>query len=391
MRINKSIITSFNLFATNPLVWTYSTSTISITQSTTTTDGYLSSTDWNTFNNKQNAGNYITELTGEVTASGPGSASATLLNSAVTGKLLTGLNLVGGGTISATDTILQAFGKTQNQISALVGGVMYQGVWNASTNTPTIVSSTGSKGDYYVVNVAGSTNIDGITDWKVGDWIIFNGTTWDKVDNTDAVSSVNGFTGAVSLTTANIPEVTNLYYTDARTRAALSFVAGSGAYNSTTGVITIPTNTNQLTNGANYITLTSLSAGTGISYNNTTGVIASTITQYTDALARLAISETVTGLDYNNTTGVFSTTSGYGIPTTASQTNWDTAYTNRITLLTTTGSSGVATLISNTLNIPNYTLSGLGGVPTTRTITINDVTFDLSANRTWSVGDYGTW
>ncbi len=37
--------------------------------------------------------------------------------------------------------------------------------------------------------------------------------------------------------------------------------------------------TNQLTNGANYITLASLSAGAGISYNNTTGVIASTITQ----------------------------------------------------------------------------------------------------------------
>jgi hypothetical protein len=36
--------------------------------------------------------------------------------------------------------------------------------------------------------------------------------------------------------------------------AALSFVAGSGAYNNTTGVITIPTNNNQLTNGAGYIT-----------------------------------------------------------------------------------------------------------------------------------------
>lgn len=83
--------------------------------------------------------------------------------------------------------------------------------------------------------------------------------------------------------------------------------------------------------------------------------------------------------------------SGYSIPTTAKQTEWDTAYTNRITSLTTTGSSGAATLISNTLNIPNYTLSGLGGVPTTRTITINDVVFDLSSNRSWSVGDYGTW
>jgi len=57
-----------------------------------------------------------------------------------------------------------------------------------------------------------------------------------------------------TLNTAAVPESGNLYYTDARARAALSFTAGSGAYNSTTGVITIPTNTNQLTNGANFIT-----------------------------------------------------------------------------------------------------------------------------------------
>jgi hypothetical protein len=46
----------------------------------------------------------------------------------------------------------------------------------------------------------------------------------------------------------------------------------------------------------------------------------------------------------------------------ASATNWNTAYTNRITSLTTTGSSGSATLVSNVLNIPTYTLSGLGGI-----------------------------
>ena len=70
----------------------------------------------------------------------------------------------------------------------------------------------------------------------------------------------------------------------------------------------------------------------------------------------------------------------------ADWTNFNTAYTNRITSLTTTGSSGAATLISNTLNIPDYTLSGLGGVPTSRTLTINGTALDLSADRSWSVG-----
>lgn len=72
--------------------------------------------------------------------------------------------------------------------------------------------------------------------------------------------------------------------------------------------------------------------------------------------------------------------------TTNNSTNWNTAYTNRISSLTTTGSSGAATLISNVLNIPNYTLTGLGGVPTSRTLTINGTTQDLSANRTYNVG-----
>lgn len=41
-------------------------------------NGYLSSTDWSTFNGKQAAGSYITALTGDVTASGPGSVASTV-------------------------------------------------------------------------------------------------------------------------------------------------------------------------------------------------------------------------------------------------------------------------------------------------------------------------
>jgi hypothetical protein len=232
---------------------------VSISQASGASNGYLSSTDWTTFNNKQAALNgtgfvkisgttisydnntYLTTISG-IAAGGELSgtyANPSLVNSAVTGKILTGLNLTGGGTISDTDSILGAFGKVQNQISALVGGVMYEGTWNASTNTPTIVSSVGFKGDYYIVATAGSTNINGITSWNIGDWIIFNGTTWDKVDNTDAVSSVNGYTGAVSLVTNDIAESTNLYFTNARAIASTltGYTSGSGVVAATDTIL----------------------------------------------------------------------------------------------------------------------------------------------------------
>ncbi|RWM29785.1 hypothetical protein [Mesorhizobium sp.] len=80
--------------------------------------------------------------------------------------------------------------------SALFGALSYQGTWNANTNTPTMpAASSANKGQYYKVDTAGATNVSGITDWQIGDWIVSNGTSWDKIDNTDQVNSVAGLQG----------------------------------------------------------------------------------------------------------------------------------------------------------------------------------------------------
>jgi hypothetical protein len=209
-----------------------------------------------------NGGTGATTLTGYVKGAGTTAltASSTIPNTDVTGlgtmstQNSNNINVTGGSmsgvTISdyiPTTQKAAALGvatldaSTKVPISqipdAVIGALNYQGTWNAATNTPTLTSSVGTKGYYYVVSVAGSTNLNGTTDWLVGDWAVYNGTIWQKVDNTDSVTSVNTLTGAVVLTTTNIAEGTNLYYTDARSRAALS--AGTGiSYNSTTGVIT---------------------------------------------------------------------------------------------------------------------------------------------------------
>ena len=93
--------------------------------------------------------------------------------------------------------------------ASIQGTLSYQGTWNASTNTPTLASGVGTKGYYYAVSVAGSTNLDGITSWNVGDMAVYSGTAWQKIDNTDAVTSVNGYTGTVVLAVGDISRAAN--------------------------------------------------------------------------------------------------------------------------------------------------------------------------------------
>jgi hypothetical protein len=93
-----------------------------------------------------------------------------------------------------------------------VGSLNYQGTWNASSNVPTLVSSVGTKGYYYLVSVAGNTNLNGITSWNVNDWAVFDGTVWEKVDNNNAVISVNGQTGVVVLGATDVGATPNTAY-----------------------------------------------------------------------------------------------------------------------------------------------------------------------------------
>jgi hypothetical protein len=84
---------------------------------------------------------------------------------------------------------------------SVLGQVEYQGAWNASTNTPALTVTPVEKGHYYVVSVAGTFNS---VDYGVGDWIVSNGTVWEKIDNTDAVTSVNGRLGAIVLDATDV-------------------------------------------------------------------------------------------------------------------------------------------------------------------------------------------
>lgn len=84
---------------------------------------------------------------------------------------------------------------------SVLGQVEYMGTWNAKENNPTLPEFPTKKGDYYVVSWAGTFNE---IDFEVGDWIISNGVSWERVANTDAVSTVNGRGGNVVITKEDV-------------------------------------------------------------------------------------------------------------------------------------------------------------------------------------------
>ncbi|NTW62029.1 hypothetical protein HGB25_01290, partial [Candidatus Saccharibacteria bacterium] len=83
---------------------------------------------------------------------------------------------------------------SQIPITAATGGSLYyQGTFNAA---PGSYPGSSNQGDYWVISGQGTL---GGTVYRVGDWLTYNGTGWNKVDNTQLVSSVNSATGAIDL------------------------------------------------------------------------------------------------------------------------------------------------------------------------------------------------
>lgn len=112
--------------------------------------------------------------------------------------------------------------KTVSSITNAIGALNYAGTWNASTNAPALASGVGTKGDYYVVSVSGTTTLDGISNWGVGDWVASNGSTWQRVEggadlngvnlSVSGASTLSGLTASTALAldaSKNVVSVTN--------------------------------------------------------------------------------------------------------------------------------------------------------------------------------------
>jgi hypothetical protein len=179
---------------------------------------------------------------------------------------------------------------------SISGGLNYQGTWNATTNTPTLVSSVGVNGYYYITATAGSTNLDGITDWQIGDWLMFNGSVWQKIDQSNLVTSVAGRTGAVTLSNTDISGLGTMSTQNA---SSVAITGGTATLTSLTTPTVQATNSGGLSL-KNSAGTTQLSMGAGGGDNLSLNVS----TNINGTNAQIDISPTGTGHVHIKPTGV---------------------------------------------------------------------------------------
>ncbi len=269
-------------------------------------NGYLKSTDWSTFNGKQAAGNYITALTGDITASGPGSVAATLatVNSNVGSFTYSSITVNAKGLVTAASngtapvTTLAGVGSSPNANAATISGNTLN-LQPFSSSQPGVVLSSGGgttnflRADGTWAAPTGSSGITALT----GD-----GTATGPGSVALTLATVNTNTGSFG-SLSNIPSFTvngKGLITAASNNAASSTPAASqfSAWDSNSNL-----SANNMISG--YAT-TATAAGT------TTLTVSSPQQQYftgttTQTVVMPAVSTLVLGQQYtitNNSTGV---------------------------------------------------------------------------------------
>lgn len=180
---------------------------IAQTLSDATHNGYLSSTDWSTFNGKQAAGNYITALTGDATASGPGSAALTLAT--VNGNVGTFASV----TVNAKGLVTAAAALTGDATTsgaaltlATVNGNV--GSFGSSTSIPSFTVNakgliTAASGNV-VIAPAGTLSGTTLNATVVSSSLTSVGTLTSGTWNASVISAQYGGTGQASLTANNV-------------------------------------------------------------------------------------------------------------------------------------------------------------------------------------------
>ena len=224
------------------------TPAISMAKATTLVDGYLSTIDWNTFNNKQPAGSYLTAITATTPLSGSGTSGSPLIiaqASTSTSGYLTSTdwntfnNKQAAGTyvtsVGATSPVTSTGGTTPTiampAATTSVSGYLTSTDWTTFNNKQPAgsyltavtadapLSGSGTSGSHLVIATANTTTTGALTST---DWNTFNGKQATLVSGTN-IKTV----GSTSLLgSGDVPVVTSIV---AGTNVTISPVGGTGA------------------------------------------------------------------------------------------------------------------------------------------------------------------
>lgn len=148
--------------------------TVNVQTASGSQPGLLSATDWTTFNGKQASGNYITALTGDATASGPGSATLTLANSGVTAGSYGSVTVDAKGRVTAGNSLPPGFqfitsGTTFTTAATITTATRFKftllggGGGGAGINTSNRGATGGGGSGTCIVSITGLTASTGYT------------------------------------------------------------------------------------------------------------------------------------------------------------------------------------------------------------------------------------
>jgi hypothetical protein len=276
--------------------------------------------------------------------------------------------------------MLKSFSAQTN----VLGALNYKGTWDATANSPALASSVGTKGDYYVVSVAGSTALNGISNWGIGDWAVFNGSVWQRVEGGADLNGVNLTVSGTSTLSGKVTAQTLTIGLGGQTSVADNTALGFEALNSAS--LTGSANT-----GVGYQALKSCTSG---SYNNAVGTLAlfaNTTGNQSNAMGWGALLANTTGTNntavghsalysnttagsntamgatslYTNTTGVNNCALGVSALQSNTTGNSNSAFGLQALILNTTGSGNSAlgqnALLSNTTGSSNASVGDNAG------------------------------
>jgi len=287
--------------------------------------------------------------------------------------------------------------KTVSSITNAIGALNYKGTWNAATNNPVLTSGVGTKGDYYVVSVAGSTNLDGQTLWGVGDMAVFNGTAWQKVDggNTSIVTDLtvttltgymyaNNTSPVTASTTIPVANITGAVPNTLTVNAG-GLLSGGGALSSN---VTISLTSVPVANvpGAVPNTVNVLAAGLLTGGGPLTGNVTITLANVPIANVPSAVPNTVNVLASGLLTGGGALTANVTLGlTSVPVANVPGAVPNTVNViaggLLTGGGALTGNVTVSLANVPNANVTGLGTMATqnSNNVTITGGTINAQA------------